>query len=1122
MAQQSILPIDISQGIDQSAAECVGAPRIADAQNIRICGPGDVRAAPGYSALSVAVTDSANPTKGQLVGACSTDGTGTLGLIHQDDDFYLARLVTGSSQRLWWSRMNGIESSRDIPQLGGIYSRVLGAPNTTVGGNEQSLCHSVQVHAHATLGIIAVVNSSDGVVGTTVNRPTNAVMHVLQKGVVVSSLPLTDSSVPGLYGTCPIIRDGYMAAMFGSYSGAGPYTWSGSLIVWRLSDMTSATALPTPVWTQAVSVAGLASKYGTPTPVMALSPDGNRLAVAIPGYGLLVRRLDVPGTSGPTAFPTSVPSIDIIWSTDNTRIWAGWQDAAGSGAVYVARYSNVAAVVEAGSAIVAAGVALSSAGPPFMPYTWVRALGYVHLLYVGARGLGSGANEDGAMIAATYLDTATVAGGYAEIGIVDYGHPASRPLLVSTDRGYMLTRTYSEGQTVLRTTYAMELRFSTTAPRIVAEMAGTALEGQTPHNVQMQGLSSDLRAYSQLSSLALAATELQEPQLAHVLEGVLTPSFIVAGAVLSPDPFAASVASDVDRNPRVGVLLSWETLTSSTVTHTYTKGMRARSVAGGSLTSHGAPLWITPVGRDIPGFPDVIPSFYAATGGGGTIAAGSYQLCFVAEHVDALGLVHRSPPSYPVTLAPGSSNQTFTINAPAGIPIYGRTDVGGGVAALGYALSLYMTQAGGSIFYLVRRAVTPGTTITVTAVPATSSPVLYTQTGQVPRYSPPQMSCLAIGKERALAGGVWRPTEVRFSLLMVPGEGLAWPHPSYPQWRVQLPSDVRSVAALGDAWAVFCASGIYVITGDGPDDNGAGGSFSPPQRVSILSLASCKSVVEADEGVYFQASDGHMYLMQTGSAQCERITDKIRDSFGVSRLNGSGPEWQTVMGATIDSVTGDLCLAQWGDPNDTAGVYGMQTVWRYARIHGGAWSRDVAQVAYVAGYLPPCLGLYELRLPGNGYTLFCPNNAQQVAVQAQGSFYPTSSPTARVVSTWMSPFGPHGDGQVSGLSILSGFPRRSEEYDWGTDSTAPTIVVSILREHDGTPQTGSLLPYGAYGSRSTTSPSWLTVETDLQVQTGRQLQVTIEWLHQRVSVASMALQASPTARFERISDSRSG
>jgi hypothetical protein len=1102
MAAQSILPIDLSGGVDQSSSGGLGAPTVADMDHVRVQCSGDLSSAPGYAVGVIATSDAASPTVGHIVCCATTQSGGTVGLIHEGDEMYLAQLRAGNNQPRYWQRINQYETSANVPQLCGCTTRVLGSPPTTFGGDEISLCHSVQTHAGA-LGILAVTGNTGGLVGSNPGVPSIAEWSWLQKGVIVARGHLTWSGAPGVYGTCPIIRDGYMAAMFGSYTGT---TWSGSLVVWRLSDWVTLGTVPAPVWTESVTSGALAVVYGVASPQMALSPDGDRLAVFL-GTKLYVRRFSVPGTVISAALAITEAS-DVIWDSGSSTVWLAYQ-LLGSTDLTVARYST-AAVATHGPTVVATMFAGTS-------IAWARALGYVHLLYSGS----SGYNIDGQFIAITFAETGTTTP--VEEGSVDIGVPASDVLMVSTDRGYIATCTYSTGTSVLRNTYAIELRFSASAPRIVGEIAGVALEGATPARSSQMTWGPGLTP--QLSSLSLATTELQEPNIGHFLEGLLLPQYLVCGASLSAIPYVSTVVAGLafDQNLRTGCLLSWEVQTASSV-GIYGKGSRSRSVMGGAMVTHGAPLWITPTGRDQPGFPDSMPAPAVGSSGGGSLVAGTYQIVTVAERVDALGLRHQSAPGYPKSITVGTNDKVSVLVPP--IPgVWGRTNAGGTSTTLAASVSIYLTQENGSTFYLVRQGARPGSTVVLTTRPTGAERVLYTDTGAKARYSPPSCTCMAVGKERCLVGGVWRDTEVRFSLIMVPGEGLAWPHPSNIQWVVQLPSQVLSVAAFGDAWAVFCQTGIYIISGDGPDDNGAGGSFSQPSRVSTLQLASCRSVIEADEGIYFQADDGHMYLMQSGSAQCVRITEKIRDTFGISRLTTSGPTWQSVMGATLGGPNADLYVVQWGNPNDTGAMVGLSTVWVYSRSTG-AWSRDEVSTSTTGGFLSPCSGIWPVVLPGNGDTVMWSTMNQQCfeAVSAMG---PTYAPTAKVRTNWISPFGPFGDGHVSALSIIAGFPQRRERFPWKSldDTTLTDFNVSVLRDlEDDTEQTDVLSPWpGTYNwNHSYSEPQWRTAEMNIASAKGRTLRAVITWVDTRVSLSAMALQGNGFARFERVSDARTG
>ncbi len=271
--------------------------------------------------------------------------------------------------------------------------------------------------------------------------------------------------------------------------------------------------------------------------------------------------------------------------------------------------------------------------------------------------------------------------------------------------------------------------------------------------------------------------------------------------------------------------------------------------------------------------------------GGSLTAASTYQYVVVWEWTDVLGYRHRSKPSLPITITLTAGNQSTTIwiTTPQ---ITGK--INGNSTSDIFAV-VYRTLAGGTIFYQATIvAGGPGGTVVTDALPDTSirvNQVLYTQgargglSGIQENDSPPPAQWCCAGSNRVLLGGMDNRAQLQWSKLQFAGEPISWTNNA--PWRAVLDADITGVTHLDGTWIAFTSSSIWTITGDGPDDTGAG-SFAPPTRLpSDIGCIDGKSIILTGEGVFFQGALDRLYLLPRGGGAPVWIGQPVRDTLAL-------------------------------------------------------------------------------------------------------------------------------------------------------------------------------------------------------------------------------------------------
>ena len=251
----------------------------------------------------------------------------------------------------------------------------------------------------------------------------------------------------------------------------------------------------------------------------------------------------------------------------------------------------------------------------------------------------------------------------------------------------------------------------------------------------------------------------------------------------------------------------------------------------------------------------------ASASGAGAMPAGVYQYVFVYSWIDALGNLHRSAPSTPVSVTAGGAtaltlavpNLTWTL----------RTDTNT------YTLvEIYRTEVNGVNFYKLNalpNVPTTDTTAYVDTLPDSTLigyEPLYTTDNVLENMAIPACRTMAIFKNRLFFAGLEDSDVLGYSKEMREGFGIA----SNDLLRLRLDDGDRGIyalAAMDEKLIAFKRNGIWVISGDGPDDKGGGGTFFSQRIPGTIGCAEPRSVVVTDQGIFFNSPIG-IYLLTRG------------------------------------------------------------------------------------------------------------------------------------------------------------------------------------------------------------------------------------------------------------------
>lgn len=277
-------------------------------------------------------------------------------------------------------------------------------------------------------------------------------------------------------------------------------------------------------------------------------------------------------------------------------------------------------------------------------------------------------------------------------------------------------------------------------------------------------------------------------------------------------------------------------------------------VPGGQLTFYDGGT-LTPLGtRYPPRAPTVTPS----TAGGALTPASQYEYVAVVEQVDGDGNVWRSPPSEPVLVTMGATDNTNTV-------VFSSWEL---ETLRQYRLALFRSAADGSSprrWY--SQLFTAGANVTVVDTFADAvvdkGEVLYTE-GETPTAITPPAYLAWLADDRLFTVNPEYPTEVSYTKNLRPGR-----LPEFTEVGVVDVDDefggVTGGGMLDDKIVVFKRNAVYFLQGSGFTDSGSGDNYTSTLITSDVGAIAGSPIVSAGDKLYFVSERGLMKLDKQGN-----------------------------------------------------------------------------------------------------------------------------------------------------------------------------------------------------------------------------------------------------------------
>ena len=292
------------------------------------------------------------------------------------------------------------------------------------------------------------------------------------------------------------------------------------------------------------------------------------------------------------------------------------------------------------------------------------------------------------------------------------------------------------------------------------------------------------------------------------------------------------------------------------------------------------------------------PKIVQAVGPGG-VSASTYDYAMVLTWTDDAGKVHRSAPSPTFKTQFTSIVSLRYVVPPTGLDLEAN--------AKDFFVEVYISgdlAAGGdtTLRLATRTAIVAAGVAGLHQINAPTSadaadPPLYTEGGELASEPPP--SAIDVVSH---AGRLWlvsgeQQDELRATKSLVAGRA--------PEWNgalaVQSPGPpFVALASMDDKLVAFREKSIWIVTGDGPNDNGEGPGWAVSRIVSDAGCASPASVLVVPEGVLFQGERGIYLLGRDLSVQY--VGGAIEDVLDAAAAGGGGGPGFAILGATTQPI----------------------------------------------------------------------------------------------------------------------------------------------------------------------------------------------------------------------------
>jgi hypothetical protein len=495
-----------------------------------------------------------------------------------------------------------------------------------------------------------------------------------------------------------------------------------------------------------------------------------------------------------------------------------------------------------------------------------------------------------------------------------------------------------------------------------------------------------------------------------------------------------------DREPTSGVELLPTGFDLHTIEPTPSDLFRSSIVNANAFVAAAAPFYSDGANAFPAGFLHP-PTIRAATAvnTGASLGVGTYFYSAVFVWRDANGVLHRSEPSTPQSASivggAGTNGIELVISTSSASPKQNEQTGFGATSASPVMIELYRTTADGSIFYKLTHEPMSGvvvndpTAVSITYVDGVAdsdvAPKGYLSAGSFPLASQPQLYNVLEVEDLPPSGFVTetihrgrifgiegdRRTLAASKLI---GEDLSIAPAFHETLTITFDEDKYALGSIGERLAVFGASTIDVVEGDGPDSFGQQRDWRVMRLQTDVGCIVPKSIVATPLGIIFKSA--RSFAMLGLDLTVRDIGSSVED-FLVS--------YPTITSAVLVASESHVRFTC----NNSFGTNGIVLVYDYAR---GAW---YSWKYYDSDYDVDSAAFVDAMLINGVYTLLTANGKIYREETNHAFDDITNYVTGEVVLAHFSRSGPVGWSRVKAVQVL------------GTSRSRHQLEVSIARDY---------------------------------------------------------------------------
>lgn len=357
--------------------------------------------------------------------------------------------------------------------------------------------------------------------------------------------------------------------------------------------------------------------------------------------------------------------------------------------------------------------------------------------------------------------------------------------------------------------------------------------------------------------------------------------------------------------------------------------------------------------------------FYEIIPGAGALSAGQYQYQIVYAWNDKFGQTQYSTPSPAITITT-NANDGIRFSLPT-LRLTAKQNV---------IIQVYRTQVNGTVFQLVTSNLAPivnnptvNSTVfvdTLADIEIVNNAPIYTTGGFLPNAAPPSCSMISLYNDRVIIGGLEDADVLWYSKNKVDNSNSSTIPVEFTAFNTiavnQLGGPITGLGLMDQNLIIFKKNAIFILNGDGTNDQGGGTPFGNPQLISqSVGCENQGSIILTTQGIMFQSPNKGIWMLPRSLGEPVYIgagVDTEAKTYLISAAN-LDPNSNSVIFTTFDgpALVFDYFINQWATWTNHQAVDAtvFDGEFTFVKTNGSVYrnNHDIYYDGYVAGIQIP-------------------------------------------------------------------------------------------------------------------------------------------------------------------------